>query len=106
MTITFQNDGEVIVHALKRIISYAQNNQYIFMTQSVWWIPAIIDLQQRLVIYIDNLKVQGNVGKAAAVSDTQHIQSTRLARLWESRNEVGVWNMSQSVPPKPISIMR
>ena len=56
----------------------------------MWWISSIIDLQPRLVIYIDNLKVQGNIGEAAAASDTQHKHSSRLATLRESSNEVRI----------------
>jgi hypothetical protein len=58
MTITFQNDNDVIVYALETITSYARNDQYIFVAQSVWWIPSIIGLQEGLVIHIDNLKVR------------------------------------------------
>jgi len=54
MTITFENDNNVIVYALGKIISYARNNQFIFLAQSVWWISSIIGLQQGLIIRIDN----------------------------------------------------
>jgi len=56
MTITFENNNEVIVYALEKIISYARNNQYIFLAQNVRWISSIIGLQQGLIIHIDNLK--------------------------------------------------
>jgi hypothetical protein len=57
MTITFESEQEIIIYALEKIISYARNNQYIFLAQSVWWISSIIGLQQGLIIHIDNLKV-------------------------------------------------
>jgi len=56
MTITFDNDNEVIVYALDKIISYARENQYIFLAQSVWWISSITGLQQKLVDRIENLR--------------------------------------------------
>jgi len=56
MTFTFENDNDVIVYALEKIISYARNNQYIFLARSVWWISSIIGLQQGLIIHIDNLR--------------------------------------------------
>jgi hypothetical protein len=56
MIITFQNDNDVIVYALEKIISYARNNQYIFLAQSVWWISSIIGLHEGLVIHINNLR--------------------------------------------------
>jgi len=88
MTITFENDMDIIVYALEEMISYAQNYQDIFVAQSVRWISSIIGLQHRLVIYIDNLKVQRIIGKAAAASDTQLIHSSRLVTLQESSNDV------------------
>jgi hypothetical protein len=63
MTITFEHDNDVIVYALEKIISYARDNQYIFLAQSIWWISSIIGLQQGLIIHIDNLKVRENIGK-------------------------------------------
>jgi hypothetical protein len=62
MTLTFESDKDVIVYALKQIISYARNNQYLFLAQSVWWISSIIGLQQDSVIHIDNLKISRDLG--------------------------------------------
>jgi len=56
MTITFENENDVLVYALEKIISYARENQYIFLAQSVWWIFSVIGLQQKLVIRVDNLR--------------------------------------------------
>jgi hypothetical protein len=56
MMITFANDNDVIVYALKKIFTYARDSQYIILAQSVWWIALIIGSQQELVIHIDNLK--------------------------------------------------
>jgi len=56
MTITFGNDNDVIVYALEKIISYARDNQHIFLAQSVWWISSDIGLQQGLVNHIDTLR--------------------------------------------------
>jgi hypothetical protein len=61
MTITFESDKDVIIYALEKIISYARNNQYIFLAQSVWWISSIIGLQEGLVIHIDNLRARSEV---------------------------------------------
>jgi len=55
MPVNFQNDSDVIVYALEKIIVYAQNNKHIFLAQSIWWIASIIRLQQGLIIHIDNL---------------------------------------------------
>jgi hypothetical protein len=63
MTITFESDKDVIVYALEKVISYARDNQYIFLAQSIWWISSIIGLQEELIIHIDKLKVRENIEK-------------------------------------------
>jgi hypothetical protein len=55
MTITFENDHDVIVYALEKIISHARRTQHIFVAQCVWWLASIIGLEQGLIIHIDNL---------------------------------------------------
>jgi hypothetical protein len=55
MPITFENDNDVIVYALEKVISYARRTQQIFVAQCVWWIAGIIGLEESLVIYIDRL---------------------------------------------------
>jgi hypothetical protein len=62
MTIAFKSHKDVIIYALEKIISYARDNQYIFLAQSVWWISSIIALQEGLVIHIDNLKIRNDIG--------------------------------------------
>jgi len=61
MTITFENNNDVIVYALEKIVPYPRDNQYIFLAQSVWWISSIIQLQQELVVHIDNLRIRSEV---------------------------------------------
>jgi len=59
MTITFENDNHIIVYALKMIISFARDNQYIFLAESIWWIASVIGRQQGLIVHIDNLWSRG-----------------------------------------------
>jgi hypothetical protein len=61
MTISFENDNDVIVYTLEKIIAFARNNQYIFLAQSVWWISSIIGLQQELIVHIDNIRGRSNI---------------------------------------------
>jgi hypothetical protein len=61
MTITFGNDNDVIVHALKKIISYARQNQQIFVAQCIWWLASIIGLDKGLINHIDNLGIRSSV---------------------------------------------
>jgi hypothetical protein len=64
MSITFENDNNVILCALEKVISDARRTQQIFTAQCVWWLVSIIGLEQGLVRYIDNLHeriiVKGN----------------------------------------------
>jgi len=60
MPITFQDDNEIIVYALQRIISHARQSQQIFVAQCVWWLASICGLEQRLV-HIDKLHDGSNI---------------------------------------------
>ena len=64
MTITFENENEVIVYALEKIISYARENRYIFVAQSIWWIASVIGLIDRLATDIDNLRIRSEANQA------------------------------------------
>jgi hypothetical protein len=54
MTITFENDNDVIIYALEKVIAYARRTQQIFVAQCVWWLASIFGLEQGLVDYIRN----------------------------------------------------
>jgi hypothetical protein len=104
MTITIESDMDVIVYALEKIISFARDNQYIFLAQSVWWISSIIGLQQGLIIHIDYLKIRSNLtsvttedlsaGKRKVQDNCEEVEATgprlhpsRLERLERSNSE-------------------
>jgi len=56
MTISFETDSDVIVYALKKIVSFAKENQYLFVANCAWWIASVIGLEQGLINHIDNLE--------------------------------------------------
>ena len=56
MTITFENDNDVIVYAFEKVISYARRTQQIFVAQVVWWLASIVGLEQGLITYIDTIQ--------------------------------------------------
>jgi len=58
MTITFENDNDIIVYALEKIICYARDNRYLFVAQSVWWLASIIGLSEELAHHIDDLRIR------------------------------------------------
>jgi hypothetical protein len=60
MTITFENDSDVIVYALEKIISFARENQYLFVANCAWWIAGVIGLDSGLIAHINNLAFQQN----------------------------------------------
>jgi len=61
MTITFENDNDVIVYAFEKVIADARRTHQIFVAQFVWWLAAIIGLEQGLISHIDNLQLQENI---------------------------------------------
>jgi len=58
MTVTFENENDIIVYVLEKIICYARDNHYICVAQSVWWIASIIGLPEGLATHIDNLRLR------------------------------------------------
>jgi len=56
MTITFKNENDIIICALKKVISYARRIQQLFVAQCVWWLASIIGLEEGLIIHMDNLQ--------------------------------------------------
>jgi len=88
MTITFENDNHVIVYALKKIISYARDKQYIFVAQCVWWLAFNVGLQQGLIIYIGNLKEWAHIGDRLLPSTPEGFEDNLTIHI--SNNEAGV----------------
>jgi hypothetical protein len=74
ITITFENDNDIIVYALFRIISYARDNQYIFLAQNIWCISSIIGLMQRLMIHINNLQNRSDKTTGRVSRELQEMQ--------------------------------
>jgi hypothetical protein len=70
MTITFETDSDVIVYALEQILSFAQENQYLFVANCAWWIAGIIGLDSGLTIFIDNLEIRKRAYQPREVSMT------------------------------------
>jgi len=56
MTITVENDNDVILYAFEKVISFRRRTQQISVAQCVWWLTRVIGLEEGLVIHIDNLR--------------------------------------------------
>jgi hypothetical protein len=79
MTINFENENDVIVFALEKIISFARNNHYILLAQSVSWISSIIGLQQGLIVHIDNIRKREIASKEfSVVTSEERIAETDI----------------------------
>jgi hypothetical protein len=66
MTITCENDNDVIVYTLEKVILYAKRTGLILVAQCVWWLASVIGSEQGLVIHIDN--IQSRIEKRAQVT--------------------------------------
>jgi hypothetical protein len=56
-------DADIIVYALEKIISFARENQYLFVVNCTWWIAGITGLDSGLTIVMDNLETRKRVGQ-------------------------------------------
>jgi len=70
MTITFESESDVIVYALEKIVSFARENQYLFVANCVWWIASIIGLESGLITFIDNLEIRKRDIRQRDISST------------------------------------
>jgi hypothetical protein len=94
MTITFNDNQDVIVYALEKVISHARQHQNIFLVLCVWWISAILGLPEGLIIHIDNLKTWENIGdfelqiEPLVHSEGSKIHPDRVARIQNLDSDV------------------
>jgi hypothetical protein len=70
MTITFENDKDVIIYALEKIISFAREEQLLFVANCAWWIAGVIGLDSGLTTFIDNRETRRRVGQHRHISTT------------------------------------
>jgi len=69
MIVTFENENDIIVYALEKIICYARDNHYIFVAQSIRWIASIIGLSEGLATHIDNLRIRFGASQLISEED-------------------------------------
>jgi hypothetical protein len=104
MTITFENDNDVIVYTLERIIAYARQTQQVFVAHSVWWLPLIIGLQQGLVIHIDNIQSRieknGQIARTEAALEPREVSTTPRDIQEHPRGNIGTGTILQNRKPQ------
>jgi len=80
MTITFENNDDVIIYALGKVIAYARRSQQIFGAQCVWWLPSVIGLELGLIAHIDTIQVREYQANSDEPTDFQKIQQTTILK--------------------------
>jgi hypothetical protein len=66
MSLTFENENDVIVYALQKIIEFTRINQYLSVANCVWWIARVTGLDTGLTIHIDYLNSQWRIHHPAS----------------------------------------
>jgi hypothetical protein len=85
MTITFENDNDVIVYALEKVILYAKRTQQIFVAQCVWWLAFIVGLETGLINHIDILRKREEVLSKELLPEEVHEDSDQLQQVHPDR---------------------
>jgi len=99
MTITFENENDVIVYAFEKVISYARRNQQIFVAQCIWWLASIIGLEQGLIVYIDNQRKRESV----QVLSARKVSSTPRDLTEDQRYEQTIQAREVSSTPRDLT---
>jgi hypothetical protein len=82
MPITFENDNDVIIYALEKVISYARRTQQIIVANCVWWLASIISLELGLINYIDTLTGKEEVRlQAEAPKENRKVSKQDLSQI-------------------------
>jgi hypothetical protein len=97
MTITFNNDNNVIVYAFRKVIAYARRTHQIFVAQCVWWLASIIGLERGLINHFDNIQSRAEV----ATAEEAHSEDIPCAEV--NRDTETIWNLREvSITPRNI----
>jgi hypothetical protein len=54
MQMTFENENELMVYALARILCDTKKNHFQFVVQCLWWLAPNIGLEHNLIIDLKN----------------------------------------------------
>jgi len=118
MTITFENDNDVIVYALEKIIYFAKENRYLFVANCAWWIAGVIGFHHDLTIYINKFdkKASEHSRKVSPTprdipedprsrSPKSHIDPDRLEQLANMSPEVSDKDLTSSKSSIPSGVV-
>jgi hypothetical protein len=108
MTITFENDKDVITYTLEKLISFARENQYLFVANCAWWLAGIIGLDSGLTIFIDNLEIRNRARQHREISTIpRDIVRSELANSGQRNLEESLIGINIKTPsPKAKRVTR
>jgi hypothetical protein len=101
MTVTFENDNDIIMYALETVISHARRTQQIFVANCVWWLGSIIGLEDALVDYIHKLHGRTTVRKEHTTKEVSDHEVRITLKLQDSRIQP---DKRKSISPVPRDI--
>jgi len=78
MTITFEDDNDLIIYALEKVISYTRRSQHIFVAQCGWWLASVIELESGLVNHINKLYGRTTIKESGHYQDSPLVQEARI----------------------------
>jgi len=69
MSITFDNEADIIVWTLAKVLVIVEQRQYLFTAQCIWWIAALVPLDPALRYIIDNQKFPSECHKGDQIPE-------------------------------------
>jgi len=69
MTITLNNDNDVIVYGLEKILSFCKVRQLLFAAHCVWWLAGLIGLESGLIVHINELWLNSDLNREELGND-------------------------------------
>jgi hypothetical protein len=106
MTITFDNDSDVIVYALEKTISFVQENQYLFVANCAWWIAGNIRLDSGLIVHINNLAFRQNDDSQQVSLTSQDIARSVSASTGQVNFEEEIIATRNKAKPSPLRTIK
>lgn len=79
MTITLNNEADILLWTFIKLIATFRGKQYLFAAQRVWWISTLRGLYSALVNFIDNQRLPCEAESGGIRQPT--IASTNIQRL-------------------------
>jgi hypothetical protein len=107
MTITFKTDADVIIYTVEKIISFARENQYLFVANCAWWIAGMTRLDSGLTIFIDNLETRKRVWQYRISTTPSDIARSESVISGQIKLEQSLtWNANKNPLPKVSRVTR